>query len=184
MPGTTLSRRETKSILRFWNSLPRLHAQWVFDAAKALGVGAGLEPDPPDIAFAELVHSRFPDGNIAARGGGGHGLQLALKNFPYALRVATMKFRDDRAAFDQFYENHLPNRPRFCDRAGCRGGRAWTTDASVSVDPNKLFCCAECADEWARDQTTTTTTTTTTETFEPFTGTAHRLDELNLDEMD
>jgi len=39
-----------------------------------------------------------------------------------------------------------------CDNGQCNRGRAWTTDAAVALDKTKLFCCADCADEWAARQ--------------------------------
>ena len=38
---------------------------------------------------------------------------------------------------------------RSCDNDSCRGGRAWKTDKSVGLDSSKMFCSANCADEWA-----------------------------------
>jgi hypothetical protein len=38
---------------------------------------------------------------------------------------------------------------RSCGNAPCNGGRAWQTEASADIDSEMLFCCAECANEWA-----------------------------------
>ena len=38
---------------------------------------------------------------------------------------------------------------RSCGNAPCNGGRAWQTEESADIDSEMLFCCAECADEWA-----------------------------------
>ena len=39
----------------------------------------------------------------------------------------------------------------WCDNKPCNGGQAWQTDDSAIIDPDAMFCCVECADEWVEE---------------------------------
>ena len=168
------SRREVRRLLQYWNGLQVADAQRILNVATKLADETSqegiLEPEPEDVSFATIYVSR--GGIVSRRADGNHDFQLTPRSFPTAVRFMVEKFRDDRDAFDRFYSSRFPDQPRHCDNVPCIGGRAWQTDASVRIDRTRLFCCAECADEWARNHQPHPAPSG----FVPFSGTGHRLE--------
>ena len=102
----SLSRREVRRLLQYWNGLGVADAQRILDAATKLADETSQEPEPEDVAFATIYISR--GGIVSRRADGNHDFRLTAKSFPTAVRFMVEKFRDDRDGFERFYRTRFP----------------------------------------------------------------------------